>query len=113
MSMLQAEVHRMETKTLQIFNDSHNSTLVGTAHNSLTSRELSRWRESVAIAPTAFTVRSTRNIHLSRSHSTNSESLIEKLTSVMMFDMYGLLLLILYEDSREEIVNSAVSASAR
>ena len=87
--MLQAEVHRMETKILQIFDDSHNSTLVDTAHNSLTSTELSHWRESVATAPTAFTVRSARNVHLSRLHSTNSEPLIEVLTSVMMSDKHG------------------------
>ena len=103
MALLSAESRRMETKLSDIFDAEYHTTVVDTAHMSLTDEKLSRWRETVVTAPSVSTMKHARQIHLSGSSFSDSEHFIDNLTSVMMYDKHGLLQLILYEDGREEI----------
>ena len=103
MSLLSAEAHCIETKISELFDASHGSRLTDRAPLNLTGEKLSRWRESVVTAPSVYTIKVTRDIHLSGSPFRDSKDLIDSLTSVMMYDKHGLSQLILYQDGREEI----------
>ncbi|EEA22451.1 hypothetical protein EYB26_007461 [Talaromyces marneffei] len=103
LSMLLDEATKIENKIKDLHISDHASRLIDINSLALTEDALARWRQSVVFAPTASTIKFTRNIYLSSAQPRTQEDFIKTLAIAMAYDKHGLLQLILYEDGREEI----------
>ncbi|KAJ5927342.1 hypothetical protein N7516_009115 [Penicillium verrucosum] len=103
LSMLFRDACKIETKINDLESHNHVSQVIDIQSLALKDDALARWRESVVFAPSASTIKFSRNIYLSSAYPLNQDDFINNLATVMAYDKHGLLQLILYQDGREEI----------
>ena len=103
LTLLSATAERLEVKIAELFSTSGIANLIDTPCLGLSEERLQVWREVVVTAPTASSIKFSRDVYLSDALELSGEHLIKNLVSAMMYDKHGLLQLILYEDGREEI----------
>ena len=98
-SLISDQASVIQSKISDILNPSHNSTLIDASQFELSEHALSEWREIVINAPSASSIKLSRNNLLYFAQDSVPRSiLIQKLTDVMAYDKHGLLDLVLYED---------------
>jgi hypothetical protein len=107
-SLLSDEAKTIGKKVLELLDVSHMSKHLDIDSLKLKGPALSRWRENVINAPTASSIKHTRNVLLSMTRMYEFvPQVAARLTKVMAYDKHGMLDLILYEDGHEEVRKSA------
>ncbi|KAI1733756.1 hypothetical protein F4680DRAFT_440679 [Xylaria scruposa] len=103
LDLLLGESPRIEDKLEELFQPSRPCKLIDIAPLSLSDDKLVQWRRTVMHAPSPMVHKLNNGLRLSDVDFGNSETLTEKLASIMDYDKHCNLQMILYEDGREEI----------
>ncbi|KAK2028388.1 hypothetical protein LX32DRAFT_683241 [Colletotrichum zoysiae] len=103
-ALLGSKASLIESKIADILNETHHSAMVDTTGMELSGEKLERWRETVVHAPSATQVKFERGNFISLPNSFIPRKILKnKLADAMAYDKHGLLDLIIYRDSHEEI----------
>ncbi|KAK7415438.1 hypothetical protein QQX98_005889 [Neonectria punicea] len=102
LDVLSTAAERVEVKIAELLSPSGTTTLVDTSSMTLSEEQLQAWRQTVVTAPSASSIKFSRDVYVSDALGFDKPHLIANLVSAMMYDKHGLLQLILYEDGRDE-----------
>ena len=102
-SLLTDQAKQIEAKIEEIYDSITESCIIDFRELSLKPDQIVRWRKDVVEAPYASSIKYAREIYHLTDKVINNAGSIDILASVMIYDMHGLLQLILYEDGHEEI----------